>query len=76
MSHFPDLVVSLSSISTRGRLGWLSMDRDSDKQGPGRTGKAVCISGSENGRWARDGLKEQSKRHFDEGDYPLPFERP
>jgi hypothetical protein len=37
----------MNSISTRGKLGWLSMERDSDKQGPGRTGKAVCISGSE-----------------------------
>jgi hypothetical protein len=64
------------SISTRGKLGRLSMDRDSDKQGPGRTGKAVCISGSENGRRARDGPKEQSKGHFDEGDNPLQPKRP
>jgi len=66
----------MNSISRRGKLGWLARDCDSDKQGPGRTGKAVCICGFENGRWARDGLKGQSKGHFDEGYYPLQLKRP
>ena len=69
MTSFPDMVVSMDSLSLdEGHLvyHWTLTGMNT---GPGGTGKAVHISGHEEWTIGTDGLIVKSLGHFDEAEY-------
>ena len=69
MTAFPDLVVSMDSIGVESNLVLYRWTLTGTNTGPGGTGKAVRISGSEAWTIGADGLIAESKGHFDEVEY-------
>lgn len=69
MAAFPDMVVTMDSMSRDGsrvvfRWTWVGTNT-----GPGGTGRAICLSGYESLALNADGLIEAAQGHFDEADY-------
>jgi uncharacterized protein (TIGR02246 family) len=69
MTAFPDMVVTMNRLGVDlGRITY-HWTLTGTNAGPGGTGKAVRISGSEEWRIGADGLIAESKGHFDEAEY-------
>jgi SnoaL-like domain len=66
MTAFPDMVVTLDSVSGEGDHAVYRWTLTGTNTGPGGTGKAVRISGFEDWTIGSDGLIAESKGHFDE----------
>jgi steroid delta-isomerase-like uncharacterized protein len=69
MTAFPDMVVSMDSISGDARRAVYRWTLTGTNTGPGGTGKAVRIEGYEQWTFGADGLIAESKGHFDEAEY-------
>jgi hypothetical protein len=69
MTAFPDMVVTMNSISVNGDRAVYHWTLTGTNTGPRGTGKAVRISGYEEWTIGADGLIAESKGHFDEADY-------
>jgi uncharacterized protein (TIGR02246 family) len=69
MTAFPDMVVTMDSVSLDGDLAVYRWTLTGTNTGPGGTGKPVRISGYEEWTFGADGLIAESKGHFDEADY-------
>jgi predicted ester cyclase len=69
MTAFPDMVVTMNSITIDGDQAVYRWTLTGTNSGPRGTGKAVRISGSEKWTIGADGLIAESKGHFDEADY-------
>lgn len=69
MSAFPDMVVTLDGLETRGAETIFRWTLIGTNTGPGGTGRPVRISGYEAWRFGESGLIRESKGHFDEADY-------
>lgn len=69
MEAFPDMVVTMDSVSREGdhvvfRWTWTGTNTS-----PGGTGKRVRISGSEEWTLSEQGLVQESNGHYDEAEY-------
>ena len=69
MTAFPDMVVTMDQISQDGSHAIFRWTWTGTNTGPGGTGKSVRINGYEEWTIGADGLIEESKGHFDEGEY-------
>jgi uncharacterized protein (TIGR02246 family) len=69
MTAFPDIVVTMDSVSLDGGRAVYRWTLTGTNTGPGGTGKAVRISGYEEWTFGADGLIAESKGHFDEAEY-------
>jgi uncharacterized protein (TIGR02246 family) len=69
MTAFPNMVVSMDSVSLDGGRAVYRWTLTGANTGPGGTGKSVRISGYEEWTFGIDGLIAESKGHFDEGEY-------
>lgn len=69
MTAFPDMVVSMDGLDLDGGRAVYRWTLSGTNTGPGGTGNAVRISGSEEWTIGPDGLIAESKGHFDEADY-------
>jgi predicted ester cyclase len=69
MTAFPDMVVTMESVSIDGSRAVYRWTLTGTNTGPGGTGKAVRISGYEEWTFGADGLVAESKGHFDEAEY-------
>lgn len=69
MTAFPDMVVTMDSVSLEGGRAIYRWTLTGTNTGPGGTGKAVRISGYEQWTFGPDGLIAESKGHFDEAEY-------
>ena len=69
MTAFPDMVVTMDSVSLEGGQALYRWTLTGTNTGPGGTGKAVRISGREEWTFGADGLIAESKGHFDEAEY-------
>jgi hypothetical protein len=69
MTAFPDMVVRMDGISVDRNHAVYRWTLTGTDTGPGGTGKAVRISGYEEGTIGPDGLIAESKGHFDEAEY-------
>lgn len=69
MTAFPDLVVTMDSVSLAGSRALYHWTLTGTNTGPGGTGRAVRISGYEEWTFGGDGLIEASRGHFDEAEY-------
>jgi hypothetical protein len=69
MTGFPDLVVSMDSVSGDGARAIYRWTLTGTNTGAGGTGHAVRISGHEEWTFGVDGLIAASKGHFDEAEY-------
>lgn len=69
MSAFPDMVVRMDSVVQGGPKAIFHWTWTGTNTGPGGTGAAVHISGSEEWTVGSDGLISQSLGHFDEAEY-------
>ena len=69
MAAFPDMVVTMDSVSIRGSWALYRWTLTGTNTGPGGTGKAVRVSGYEEWTFGADGLIAESKGHFDEAEY-------
>jgi steroid delta-isomerase-like uncharacterized protein len=69
MTAFPDLVVTMDSVSLADGQALYHWTLTGTHAGPGGTGKAVRISGHEEWTFDGDGLIEASRGHFDEAEY-------
>src|SRR5262249_53179585 len=69
MTAFPDMVVTMNSVSLDGGRPVYRWTLTGTNTGPGGTGKAVRISGYEEWTFGADGLTTESKGHFDESEY-------
>lgn len=69
MAAFPDMVVTMDSVSIRGSRALYRWTLTGTNTGPGGTGKAVRVSGYEEWTFGADGLIAESKGHFDEAEY-------
>lgn len=69
MTAFPDMMVSMDSVSLDGDRAVYRWMLTGTNTGPGGTGKAVRIIGYEEWTFGADGLIAQSIGHFDEADY-------
>lgn len=68
MTAFPDMVVTMDSVSFDGARAVYRWTLTGTKTGPGGTGQAVRIAGYEEWTFGADGLIAESKGHFDETD--------
>jgi hypothetical protein len=66
---FPDMVVKMDRLEVDGSRVQYHWTLTGTNTGPGGTGRPVRISGVEQWRFGADGLIEESKGQFDEGDY-------
>ena len=71
MTAFPDMVVTMDSVSLEGGGAVYRWTLTGTKAGPGGTGKAVRINGYEEWKLGADGLIAESRGHFDEAGYNL-----
>jgi hypothetical protein len=69
MTAFPDLVVTMDSVSLDGGRVVYRWTLTGTNTGPGGTGNAVRISGYEEWTFGADGLIAESNGHFDETEY-------
>lgn len=69
MTAFPDLVVQMDRLVTRGDRIEYHWTLTGANTGPGGTGRRVRISGFEAWRFGGDGLIAESKGHYDAGEY-------
>lgn len=69
MTDFPDLRVTMNSVSVEGELSIYRWTLDGHNTGPGGNGAHVRISGFEEWRIGDDGLIARSLGHFDTADY-------
>lgn len=69
MTAFPDMAVSMDSISGDARRAVYRWTLTGTNTGPGGTGKAVRIEGYEQWTLGADGLIAKSRGHFDEAEY-------
>lgn len=69
MTAFPDMIVTMDSVSGDGRTAVYRWTLTGTNTGPGGTGRAVRISGYEEWTLGSDGLIQRSMGHFDEADY-------
>jgi SnoaL-like domain len=69
MTAFPDMVVTMDSVSLDGGRAVYRWTLTGTNTGPGGTGRPVRISGYEEWTFDADGLIAESKGHFDEADY-------
>jgi predicted ester cyclase len=69
MTDFPDLKVSMDSLSVNGDLVIYRWTLAGTNTGPGGTGKRVRVSGFEEWRIGADGLIAESRGHFDAAEY-------
>ena len=69
MTAFPDLVVTMDSVSLAGSRALYHWTLTGTNTGPRGTGRAVRISGYEEWTFGGDGLIEASRGHFDEAEY-------
>jgi hypothetical protein len=69
MTAFPDMVVTMDSVSLDGGRAVYRWTLTGTNTGPGGTGKAVRISGHEEWTFGTGGLIAESKGHFDEAEY-------
>jgi len=69
MTAFPDMVVSMDSLSLDGGHVTYHWMLHGTNTGPGGTGMAVRIHGHEEWTLGSDGLISQSLGHFDEAEY-------
>ena len=76
MTAFPDMVVTMDSVSLEGGRAVYRWTLTGTNTGPGGTGKAVRISGSEEWTFSADGLIAESQGHFDEADYNRQLGKP
>ena len=76
MTAFPDMVVTMDSVSLEGGRAVYRWTLTGTNTGPGGTGKAVRISGYEEWIFSADGLIAESQGHFDEADYNRQLGKP
>jgi len=69
MATFPDMVVTMDGINLDGSHAVYRWTLDGTHTGPGGTGNTVRISGYEEWIIGADGLRAESKGHFDEAEY-------
>ena len=69
MSAFPDLRVSMDSVSAQGEHAVYRWTLTGTNSGPGGTGRRVRINGYEEWTLGADGLIASSLGHFDAADY-------
>ena len=69
MTAFPDMVVTMDSLTEEGGHPVFHWTWTGTNTGPGGTGRAVHISGYEEWTLGPDGLIAESKGHFDEAEY-------
>jgi nuclear transport factor 2 (NTF2) superfamily protein len=69
MTAFPDMVVTMDSLSLAGGQAFFHWTLTGTNTGPGGTGKAVRISGYEEWTFDGDGLIAASRGHYDEAEY-------
>ena len=69
MTAFPDMVVTMESVSVEGEHAVYRWTLTGSNTGPGGTGKAVRIGGFEEWTLGTDGLIAASNGHFDEAEY-------
>ncbi len=69
MRDFPNLIVTVDKLETRGEAIAFHWTLIGTNTGPGGTGKRVRISGHELWKIDNNGLIAESKGHFDAGDY-------
>jgi len=69
MTAFPDLVVTMDQVVSRGPAWIYRWTLIGTNTGPGGTGRPVRISGYEEWTIGGDGSIERSLGHFDEADY-------
>jgi hypothetical protein len=69
MTAFPNLVVTMDSVSNDGDRAVYRWTLTGTNTGRGGSGKTVRISGYEEWTFAADGLIAESKGHFDETEY-------
>jgi len=69
MTAFPDMVVTMDSVTLDGDRAVYRWTLSGTNTGPGGTGKTVRISGHEEWTFGADGLIAESKGHFDVADY-------
>jgi len=69
MTAFPDMVVSMDSLSVAGNHAIFHWTLTGTNTGPGGTGKAVRFSGREEWTIDADGRIEKSLGHYDAAEY-------
>jgi hypothetical protein len=69
MTAFPNMVVSMDKVVTKGDITEFHWTLDGHNTGPRGTGNRVRISGYEEWRIDANGLIAESKGHFDEAEY-------
>ena len=69
MTAFPDMVVSIDSLTVDGSRAVYHWKLTGTNTGPGGTGKAVRIHGHEEWTIGNDGLIASSLGHFDDAEY-------
>ena len=69
MTAFPDMVVTMDSVSLEGGGAVYRWTLTGTNTGPGGTGKAVRVNGYEEWTFGADGLIAESRGHFDEAEY-------
>ena len=69
MTAFPDMVVTMDSLTVEGDQAVYHWTLTGTNTGPGGTGNAVRISGHEEWIIGADGLIAESRGHFDEAEY-------
>ena len=69
MTAFPDMVVTMDSVSLASSQALYHWTLTGTNTGPGGTGKTVRISGYEEWTFGGDGLIAALKGHYDEAEY-------
>jgi len=69
MEAFPDMVVTMDSVSQEENRATFHWTWTGTNTGPGGTGRPVRISGYEEWMFSADGLIVESKGHYDETEY-------
>lgn len=69
MTAFPDMVVTMDSVTVDGGRAVYRWTLTGTNTGPGGTGRAVRDSGFEEWIFGAGGLIAESKGHFDETEY-------
>jgi steroid delta-isomerase-like uncharacterized protein len=69
MTAFPDMVVTMDSVSQDAGHATFRWTWTGTNTGPGGTGKAVRIQGYEAWTFSADGLIQASQGHYDDAEY-------
>lgn len=69
MTAFPDMVVTMDSVSLDGNRATFHWTWTGTNSGPGGTGRAVDMRGYEEWTLAANGLILESRGHYDEAEY-------